>query len=461
MARRAVVVTAVPLGALVALGGANSSSTFPLLVAAAVAFALSGGGSVFAGATRRLDIALAAFLVCIGLQMLPLPSGVVQLISPHSLRLQGLLQLAMPHASRTLTIDEIGTRDGFAAAAAVILVFWAARDAFSQGGLRSAARLITIGGAIAGLAGLAARATAPTLLLWTWPVADPAAKPYGPFVNRNHFATWLLMAACLAAGYLVAHLRSHGLTHARSLRLAIHDLLADGTALLMTACTAAILLALFASGSRGGLLGLGMATLTGAAAGRRAGASRRALLVGGVALVVAFGAAAWLNADLILGRLVPGTEVQRSTIWRETLPIVRDFPVVGTGVGTFRWAMRVYQQTTPELLFNTAHNEYLQLVAEGGVLLLIPAAVALMSWGALAWSRLRDDRRDLAAVRAGALAGICGVATQCIWESPLRMTANGMLLALLAAIVVHERRKGAVRLTRHRHHHRDDDAVLD
>ena len=49
----------------------------------------------------------------------------------------------------------------------------------------------------------------------------------------------------------------------------------------------------------------------------------------------------------------------------ETLPIIRDFPLTGTGAGTFPTAMLVYQQSDRRLFFNQAHNHYLQFAAEG------------------------------------------------------------------------------------------------
>jgi hypothetical protein len=64
-------------------------------------------------------------------------------------------------------------------------------------------------------------------------------------------------------------------------------------------------------------------------------------------------------------------------------------------------------------------------------------------------------------LRVAALAGIAGVAVQCVWDATLRMPANAMLLALLAALAVHERRAGTGRSDRrrqYRRHQRHGDA---
>src|SRR6185503_20641253 len=52
--------------------------------------------------------------------------------------------------------------------------------------------------------GLAQAATAGRLIYWHFPTDYEGPLPFGPFVNRNHFATWVIMAAPLCFGYLLA-----------------------------------------------------------------------------------------------------------------------------------------------------------------------------------------------------------------------------------------------------------------
>ena len=56
------------------------------------------------------------------------------------------------------------------------------------------------------------RATSPHLFYGIWrPVArTDTPTPFGPFLNRNDLATWLLLALPLVAGYVAARVRSHG-----------------------------------------------------------------------------------------------------------------------------------------------------------------------------------------------------------------------------------------------------------
>ena len=53
--------------------------------------------------------------------------------------------------------------------------------------------------------------------------------------------------------------------------------------------------------------------------------------------------------------------------------------------------------------------------------------------------RLREDRSDGFWIRAGAVSGLTGVMVQSVWETGLRMPANGLLFAVLCGIAVHGR----------------------
>jgi O-antigen ligase len=117
--------------------------------------------------------------------------------------------------------------------------------------------------------------------------------------------------------------------------------------------------------------------------------------------------------------------------------VLSRFWLTGTGMGTYQTAMAVYQTSSPGVLFNQAHNHYLQLAAEGGLLVAVPAFYALGAFAALGWRRLRADRSGVYWLRAGAAAGLCGVAVQSIWETGLTLPANAALAAVLAAILLH------------------------
>jgi O-antigen ligase len=135
---------------------------------------------------------------------------------------------------------------------------------------------------------------------------------------------------------------------------------------------------------------------------------------------------------------VPSGLGGRTTIWRETWPMALDFSGTGLGVGAFERGMLVYQQSPRSIFFNHAHNQYLQLLVEGGLLLLVPCALALAAALRETVLRLRQDRTPMFWVRAGAAAGLVAVCVQSVWEVGLRMPANAVLFAVVAAVATYE-----------------------
>ena len=136
----------------------------------------------------------------------------------------------------------------------------------------------------------------------------------------------------------------------------------------------------------------------------------------------------------------------RITIWRESLPIMRDFWLSGTGAGTYGDAMVKYQQTrvwvgsmSQWAHFNNAHSHYMQVMVEGGLLLVMPALAALFAAIATGRRALRDDRGEMQWARIGAIGALIGMAVQSLWETSLVMPANAILFGIVAGLALYHR----------------------
>jgi O-antigen ligase len=285
------------------------------------------------------------------------------------------------------------------------------------------------------------RATSPQLLYWTWQPISAGASPYGPFVNRNALASWLAMAIPLVIGYAIARQQSQSVRD--------DDRTIPGTSidsLQLWLATAAILMTggLLASTSRAGILGgvIGLLTLIALSRRRIKGGFTVAWMFGSlIALIVA--ASAYANLGTLALRLQETTEQGpwgRPAIWRDTWRMASDFRLAGVGAGAFQRAMLAYQQGSRLFFFNQAHNEYLQLLAEGGLLVAVPASIALVTSAVLMAKTLEADRTPIFWIRAGAICGVVATAVQSVWDTGLRTPANGVLFAVIAAIALHQPR---------------------
>jgi O-antigen ligase len=385
-------------------------------------------------------VALGAAVV----QLLPLPRAVLRLIAPASEAVAEARLLVDPGGALPLSIDPDRSVTAILLLAGVCLFFVTAREILDRGGVRTITRLIAVTGLVLSGVALAQDATADGLMYWRWRPLDEGPAPFGPFVNRNHFATWAMMAVPLLVGYLISHASAHhGPAPLAGWR---RKLVAgiDARASLLLASATLLIVAIAASLSRSGLLGLVAALACGgllAFKGRGASPahSRARPFVLAFALVAVMAVLTQVGPSAITARFGASrvAVADRLMIWHDTLPVLRDFWLTGTGVGTFLTSMGVYQRSSPGIIFNQAHNHYLQVAAEGGLLVGLPVLLALLAFVRAAWRSLHDDRSAVYWIRAGAVSGLCGVAVQSLWETGLTAPSNAAAAAVLAAIAIH------------------------
>ncbi|MDE3154725.1 MAG: O-antigen ligase family protein [Acidobacteriota bacterium] len=324
-------------------------------------------------------------------------------------------------------------------------LFWTARALFTQHGTRAVAKLIAGLGLFVSVVAIVQRTSSAHRIYGVWTPRDPLAVPFGPFVNRNHFATWMVMAIPLTAGYLLAHLqaRDSGPSARPSLAERVTRLLTDTSGLWLAGAAVIMTVGLFASFSRSGVIGLAAAVAAGGwlARGRLQPVSNRMLRAAALVLIAAL--VAFANVTYLATRFsltMSDGSGHRLDIWRDTLPVIRDFWLTGTGAGTYSTAMLIYQTVDRSVFFNQAHDHYLQVAAEGGLLVVLPVLIALAGLVRAARRSLAADRTPRYWIRAGAAAGLCGVAVQSLWETGLCIPANAVLCAVLAAMLLHPSR---------------------
>jgi O-antigen ligase len=280
-----------------------------------------------------------------------------------------------------------------------------------------------------------------------WQPRDAGARPLGPFINRNHMGTWSLLAMCLCAGYLqwrTAHIvvpanwRGRLATWMDGRRLVLQLAIVMLAAVLALGASRSSLVALMCAAGYVAVARLGSSPMSGG----RPSASR--LSLSGLATVAIVAMLGYGDSSRLLLRVHETRTTglaSRAAIWRDSVPMIRDFPLTGVGAGAFGSAMRIYQTSPRTYYHNEAHNQYLQIATEGGILLSAPAAFATFAFIAatLRQLRRRDDR--VRWMRVAGVAGLIAVAVQSLWETGLTLPANGMLAAALAALVVHEERR--------------------
>src|SRR4029077_10276375 len=109
------------------------------------------------------------------------------------------------------------------------------------------------------------------------------------------------------------------------------------------------------------------------------------------------------------------------------------------GLNTYGVATLFYQQHDLAQYYAQAHNDYLQLAAEGGLLLLVPAAACVVAFITAVRRRFKEETSTSGYwVRVGAVTGLAAIALQETVEFSLQMPGNAVLFAVLCGIALHD-----------------------
>jgi O-antigen ligase len=194
--------------------------------------------------------------------------------------------------------------------------------------------------------------------------------------------------------------------------------------------------------SRSGIGCFVVAALLSAFAGLRGHHSMRARIgFAGVLLALMAIAFVWADVD-VARRFTSGDQsIQlRRDAWRDAVSVIRDFPLVGTGLNTYGTATLKYKTAETDMHFREAHNDYLQLAAEGGLLIGIPALLGIVFGVRAIRQRFAEDARNRVNywLRFGATMGLLAIALQSVVEFSLQMPGNAVLFVVLCATALHQ-----------------------
>ncbi len=247
----------------------------------------------------------------------------------------------------------------------------------------------------------------------------------GTYANRNHFAG--LLAICLPFPL------AWGLSILRCRTTRVLPVRPAGAACLLFAVVALLLAAVIRSESRMGFIAslVALAVVAAVELGIR---RRLVLLFAAVAAAFVF-----LPTDGLIARfagIAPDLSADtRAQLWRESLPIVRDYPVLGCGLGAYESVMSRYKTVGPLNTVDFAHNDYIQLLAEGGavgfVLVMLLGVTIATAAARQAAARPRHAR---AYVSTACLAALSAIALHSMFDFNLHIPANAIAVAWISGL---------------------------
>jgi hypothetical protein len=399
------------------------------------------------GVSRPLLFALGAIAVAIGVQLVPLPLTLIERISPAVPAVLARTDFAYGAgltSSHPLSINPSATALALGLYLSFTLLLIGLTRVYAVDHVRRTVEALTLVAVALALVGIVQKPLYAGRVLGMWE-PQSGGNPFGPFVNRNHFAGWMLMVLPLTLALLCASLEQgmRGLRPGLRYKVLWLSSPEANRLILLGAAAMLMVLSLVLTMSRSGMSALAMSLImTGWVVSRGLkGRSRRAALMAYLVLLIVT-TIGWVGADAIVARFSEASWSEfnnRRGAWADALSVSSAFRLAGVGLNGYSTAARFYQSHSLESFFGEAHNDYLQLMAEGGVLLTAPAAICAVLL-------LRDIRRrgkqDPPSttwwLRRGALMGLLAIGLQETVEFSLQMPGNAVIFAVLCAIALHK-----------------------
>jgi O-antigen ligase len=265
---------------------------------------------------------------------------------------------------------------------------------------------------------------------WEYPELPHGNRLTATFGNPNHIAGYLEMALPVIIGLLLTGV-------------------AAGKRVLVLCLIFITLMALVLTLSRGAWFGalVGLFCMAMCLVRDRHFVHKRVIL-GLVAGLVAVGLIV-LSSTTVVERISTVTQEgvepnlgARVVVWGRTVDIIRDYPVLGTGPGTFSTIFTQYQPPGFSTVFTMAHNDYLQFISETGLPLIGVMAWMLIGLYKKASKKLENPSRLVRGITIGAGGGITAVLAHSFVDFDLHIPASVILLVILVGLVVNSSRHG-------------------
>ena len=278
---------------------------------------------------------------------------------------------------------------------------------------------------------------------WILEPSAPPTSPFGPFVNHNHFAGYLEMIVPIPIALV--------------LRRAVR-----GEKAILYGFAAVIMgVAVIVSLSRGGMISLlsglmfvVILSFRSSESGEEYSTGRRfpralSRLAAAALIVSTIGAGVWwVGADSVVRRVErtdlagggrePGGETfyqSRGWIWQDTTAMIRDHWLTGVGLGAYPTAYPIYNERNGQLAVKQAHNDYLQIVADCGIL----GGVAALSFMVLVirdiLRALRHRDRNRSAWALGCGGGVLAMFVHSLFDFNLQLPSNALLFMVLTVVI--------------------------
>ncbi|MBI4653448.1 MAG: O-antigen ligase family protein [Nitrospirae bacterium] len=388
----------------------------------------------------------AALILIAVFQIIPLPDYLLSLLSPSTSRLYKTFAGDMAGTWRTISIYQSATIDDIFKLTAYTVIFLVIINHYkTKPQVNSLARAIVYMGCFLAVFAVVQKMTWNGRLFWFYPVSEGLNSNmghiWGPYIGHAHFAGYMEMAIPLAIGLLLYKTSTIKELPDLSLSKRIANLSVSGSLMPITLLSLAVMGmtgVLFISLSRGGIIGFTASMLFFTLLIRTRRTLRKktgVIAMAGILILSVVLIAGWDRIEDRFEEIGEEGKIARTDIWKDTINMVRDFPVFGTGLGTFENIYLQYQTGRSRFLYEHAHNDYIEIFTDTGIagfMIVITMLFFFFYKIIKAWRQRHNN--FVKCMAASGLASCVAIAVHSFTDFNMRIPANALLLTVIAAL---------------------------
>lgn len=390
------------------------------------------------------------FLLCVVLQLIPVPASVLNIISPNTVALKTQLLGDLPDAAMresvlermTISFYPNATMHDLRLVLAVTAIFVVVVNTFRKPAEieRLLKTIMLIGGAIAMLA-LAQDLFGNGKIFWRIQTVNTLANA-GPFVNHSCYAQFMNLSIGAAIAWVCVKVAKDMQGKAVTVPVTIEYISSPKSKPVWLVLVLIILgiATIFLCLSRGGMLSvLAAACLTALVI-----CSRKSMQGSGwIMALIAFAAFVCIltiGFDSVYDRFSslydPNAYQNRLQILKDMVHSFRMFPLTGTGLGTHAVVYPMFGSIVSSSVFRHAENEYAQTLTETG----LTGLLALVGLGVIIWwmyaKHIRKGTLPICSAAYGMGFGICAILIHSLTDFGQHRPANSFLTTIFCALMI-------------------------
>ncbi|MCU0238553.1 MAG: O-antigen ligase family protein [Pyrinomonadaceae bacterium] len=290
--------------------------------------------------------------------------------------------------------------------------------------LKNIVSFITIFGAIYAFFAIIQGVLSPTKVYGIYELKN--ATPFGSFINRHNFAAFMEMTIAIPLG------------------LVFVGAIGKDKRLLYFTAIGLMGVAMVLSGSRGGLVSLLALVifLVIAATENKSTAQIGLKIVLAVVLVatIIFGASL-VGGESSFTRFAEtavskNVTSDRTQIWQITIDVIKNNLPFGVGLGAYGTAYTQFDTTSGMERVEQAHNDYLQVLADAGIIGLLIGLFFVFQLFRTGWKNLKTHDKFKRGVVVGAMSGCFAIFVHSLFDFVLHTTAVSLMFLVLVALIV-------------------------